>query len=258
MNRSKLTRLVLTLGAVALLSGCNTVYEDKRGWDADYYAMESENRPFLGVLVPNHLNVNGNGRSMTVDEGIRIERVLAESPAAKAGLSSGDRIVRYGVHRIRSVSDLTKAILEIGADGAGVEVALRAHPQSPIRVVTIKPEEEWRFAAVANKAIKASEASDGTYLHFFIQTWDRTLSAETWLAYQGFRLPEGARLHGGFAIFPLAPDMFSLFSVEDTDIFCDASRVSLLGFPLQLNLGGGPDEDLASAYAAFRNTHDRL
>lgn len=258
MNRSKSTRLVLTLGAVGLLSGCNSLYTDMvRQKGVTYYVSEAPERPFLGVVVANHLQSNSNGRIMTLDEGVRIARVLAESPAAKAGLSSGDHIVRYGVHRIRSISDLTKAIVELG-EGEEVEVALRAHSKAPIRVVTVKPQTETTYATRANSALRETETSDGTYLHWFFQSWDTSVSSEAWLAYQGFELPDGSLLHSGFALMPFAPDMFSIFSVEDTDVFCDAARVSLFTFPLRLSLGGGPDEDLVEAYSKFRSQYDRL
>ena len=89
MNRSKLTRLVLTLGAVALLSGCNSLYTDMvKQKGVTYYVSEAPERPFLGVVVPNNLEYGSNGRSRTDDRGIQIARVLAESPAASRSLGS--------------------------------------------------------------------------------------------------------------------------------------------------------------------------
>jgi aminopeptidase YwaD len=56
-------------------------------------------------------------------EGVKLAGVRAGSPAAKAGLRSGDVVVRFGAHDIRNVEDYSIAISE-GRPGDGIDVVV--------------------------------------------------------------------------------------------------------------------------------------
>ena len=51
----------------------------------------------------------------TVETGLLLDGVREDSPAAKAGLKAGDRIVKIGSHDVKNVYDYTFALGELKA-----------------------------------------------------------------------------------------------------------------------------------------------
>lgn len=230
--------------AVVALSGCQNLYEDAvdaRG--LTFYEADDPKRPFLGVVVN-----KGDGGG-----GVKVEQVLAGGPAAQVGIVRGDNIVRYGARRINSTSDLVKAIRELGVYDK-VEVTLDPAGSDAFRSVRLQPTTESGYAEIANREIVVEK--DVTRLPFLFASADYTISRQTWKAHQGFDLPRDAQPYSAFELLPIFT--FSLISVEDTDVFCDASRFKFLHWPLRMTSGGGPDDDVASAYSYFREYYVRL
>ena len=62
-------------------------------------------RVYLGT-IPNYAESN---------DGLRLDGVRDDSPAAKAGLKAGDRIVKMGGHEVKNVYDYTYALGEMKA-----------------------------------------------------------------------------------------------------------------------------------------------
>ena len=69
-------------------------------------------------------------------------------------------------------------------------------------------------------------------------------------------LPADLQPYSAFELLPIFS--FSLLSIEDTDVFCDASRFKLFHWPLRMTSGGGPDREVESAYSSFRRVYVRL
>lgn len=90
---------------------------------AEPAAPDSSGRGFLGVSV------------LETDGGVRIERVLADSPARKAGLAEGDVLVSIGAQQIRSLDDLDRWITSV-KPGAKVAVGLRS--EAGVRSVLVE------------------------------------------------------------------------------------------------------------------------
>ncbi len=79
---------------------------------ADATAQPAEGRPWLGV-------------AMDADEGgqgVRVGHVIRGSPADKAGLREGDRILRVGADRVQHGQDVVRAVSAC-AVGAAVDIA---------------------------------------------------------------------------------------------------------------------------------------
>ena len=72
---------------------------------------------------------------LETDGGVRIERVLADSPARKAGLAEGDVLVSIGAQQIRSLDDLDRWITSV-KPGAKVAVGLRS--EAGVRSVLVE------------------------------------------------------------------------------------------------------------------------
>ncbi len=66
--------------------------------------------PWLGVAARTVDRSLAAARGLSVDKGAFIEEVVANSPAANAGLRVGDVVVRFGGQEIKGVADLVQAI----------------------------------------------------------------------------------------------------------------------------------------------------
>jgi thiol-disulfide isomerase/thioredoxin len=111
-------RLVFTalvwIASAALLVGLPT----------DAAAQAALSRPWLGIAM----DADGLG------QGVRVGRVVRTSPADKAGIREGDRIVRVAVERVTLGQDVVRAVAG-HAVGDVVEIALlRANKEQDVRV----------------------------------------------------------------------------------------------------------------------------
>ena len=84
-------------------------------------------RVYLGT-IPNYADSN---------DGLLLDGVRDDSPAAKAGLKAGDRVIKIGKHDIRNVYDYTYALGEMKAGEEYVIEVMRAGEKLTL---TIKPE----------------------------------------------------------------------------------------------------------------------
>ena len=84
-------------------------------------------RVYLGT-IPNYADTN---------DGLLLDGVRDDSPAAKAGLKAGDRIVKIGSHDIRNVYDYTAALGEMKAGEEYVFELVRGAERLSVKV---KPE----------------------------------------------------------------------------------------------------------------------
>ena len=84
-------------------------------------------RVYLGT-IPNYSDSN---------DGLLLDGIRDDSPAAKAGLKAGDKIVKIGDHEIRNVYDYTAALGEMKAGEEYVIEVLRGGQRISLRV---KPE----------------------------------------------------------------------------------------------------------------------
>ncbi|MBN2477222.1 MAG: M28 family peptidase [Pirellulales bacterium] len=84
-----------------------------------------------GPRPPDRLGVAWQPRSSAAD-GLRLTRVLYGSPAQKAELRPGDRIVRFAGREIRSGDDLRGAVM--GAENPAVAVVRRSGSPEPFEV----------------------------------------------------------------------------------------------------------------------------
>jgi hypothetical protein len=82
-------------------------------------------RVYLGT-IPNYSDSN---------DGLLLDGVRENSPAAKAGLKAGDKIVKIGDHHIRNVYDYTAALGEMKAGQEYVFVVKRGAEQVSLKVV---------------------------------------------------------------------------------------------------------------------------
>ncbi|MDR7418378.1 MAG: trypsin-like peptidase domain-containing protein [Armatimonadota bacterium] len=97
-------------------------------------------RAYLGVIGQTVDLGYGIARQYRLEPatGVRIVDVQAGSAASRAGLRSGDVIVRLGGTRIASVDDLQSAL---GPEAIGASVALEALREGETRTLTVVPAE---------------------------------------------------------------------------------------------------------------------
>jgi membrane-associated protease RseP (regulator of RpoE activity) len=229
----------LAVALVALTSGCKTLYQETS--HDDFYEVEVSERAFLGIVVK---------KDWISEEGVGVVRVLKDSPAAKAGIRPGDVIVTYGASRASSTSALAKAIVELGSSEQ-VEVGVRS---GGLQILSITPTRERKYGEHANEALDSKKSS--TRIPFLFQAVDYDVDPDLWLAYTGYRMPQGAEAYSEINILPIFS--FSLFRVEDTDLVCDAARVQILHWPLIITTGQTKDEELQNLRDSFRSSYERL
>ena len=81
-------------------------------------------RVYLGT-IPNYADSN---------DGLTLDGVRDESPAAKAGLKAGDKIVKMAGHDVKNVYDYTQALSEMKA-GQEYEIELiRADKRMTLKI----------------------------------------------------------------------------------------------------------------------------
>lgn len=85
-------------------------------------------RVYLGT-IPNYADSNN---------GLLIDGVREDSPAAKAGLKAGDRIVKIGTREVKNVYDYTFALGEMKADEEYVIEVIRGTERLTLKLTPIK------------------------------------------------------------------------------------------------------------------------
>ncbi|HKR10448.1 MAG TPA: M20/M25/M40 family metallo-hydrolase [Pyrinomonadaceae bacterium] len=85
-------------------------------------------RVYLGT-IPNYADSNN---------GLLIDGVREDSPAAKAGLKAGDRIVKIGAREVKNVYDYTFALGEMKADEEYVIEVIRGTDRLTLKITPVK------------------------------------------------------------------------------------------------------------------------
>lgn len=85
-------------------------------------------RGFLGLELAEGRDGDGGG--------LRVERVLAGSPAAKAGVRDGDRLVRVAGHEVAGLSDARKAVAGV-KPGDPVDLAVRREGEPAVLTLNV-------------------------------------------------------------------------------------------------------------------------
>jgi len=98
-------------------------------------------RGWLGVSIQPLTSDLTRGMGLSSDKGALVSSVQENSPAAAAGIKSGDVVVRFGDHEIEAPKDLSRAVAET-ASGATV----------PVKV--------WRDGAEKTVEVKIAEMKD--------------------------------------------------------------------------------------------------
>ena len=92
--------------------------------------------------VPDRLGA-GWQQQPAAEAGVRLESVVFDGPAHRAGLRAGDRVLQFAGRAIQSADDLAGAMLTADSP-AEVVVARRGEPE-PLRFAAALEEEPWRL-----------------------------------------------------------------------------------------------------------------
>src|SRR5262245_20931532 len=99
---------------------------------------------YLGVSAVGITNENFAKFGLREARGVGIEKVLEDSPAAKAGLQANDVVIRFDGEEVKSVAKLTRLISEAGPDQKVRLVVLRGGAEREI-VATIGKRAGFNF-----------------------------------------------------------------------------------------------------------------
>jgi serine protease Do len=112
-------------------------------------------RGWLGVAIQDLTPDLTKGMGLSTDKGALISSVEPGSPAAKAGLKSGDVVMRFGQHTIASPKDLSRVVADT-ASGSTVPVSVwREGSERTVDVTIAKLKED---VASADQAAPDSNA----------------------------------------------------------------------------------------------------
>lgn len=232
----------LLVPVLLALSGCKTNYipnyEDPP-WDDEI--RDRGQGLFLGVVV----NEDVSARH---EEGVRVERVLASSPAALAGIQPGDVLVRFGATALRTTSDLAGVLAqesndsewrgkvnswegnqELMANLGGVggslpgfgsgppsvvfEVTLQRGSQEHVLPVTLVTGIDHANKVVAHLKKVSEDEATGFWIPFVIDVTTERVSTADWLTWFGRRVTEAPILWRDVDIIPVL-GLVSLFRYE--------------------------------------------
>jgi len=97
-------------------------------------------RSYLGVQTVEISKENYAKFGLAQTRGVGIEKVIENSPAAQAGLQTGDVIIRFEGEEIKSVSKLTRLIAEVAPDQTAKMTVLRGGSEREFNVTLGKRE----------------------------------------------------------------------------------------------------------------------
>jgi hypothetical protein len=106
-----------------------------------------EMQPYLGVAIePLHPGFASHLPNVLIrGQGVLVNDVFADSPAAKAGIKQDDILVQYGDQKLFSAEQLAKLVL---ADKTGSEVSLKLVRSGKLETVHVTLGEETRTDAI--------------------------------------------------------------------------------------------------------------
>ena len=143
-------------------------------------------RGWLGVSIQPLTPDLAQGMGLEADKGALISSVMSDSPAAAAGLKSGDVVVRFGGHEIESPKDLSRAVADT-ASGTTVPVKVwRDGSERTVEVEIAEMKEE--VASAAQPGEESGPAASNT-----VDQLGATLAPVNDMTRQQFGLSEDAR-----------------------------------------------------------------
>jgi hypothetical protein len=217
---------LLLLPLLLSTAGCKALYQDV---DEDYWKIEEDNRPFLGVVVQD---------PQVTEPGARVDRVLRDSPAAHMGLQQGDLIVRCGALRVHDCADLASAMRQVGVK----KVEFTVERGDDEAVLSGDLETERDYAWRANGALRGAEQRGETHLPFLFRSRTWAISQGDWGAWTGFTPTEPVVVYSETNVMPIL-EFFSLCCVETTPCRGDRTRVMVLTWPLIFTSSEGDEEE---------------
>ena len=114
---------------------------DSSPYEVQHLMIEDSNGTWLGVALKDVTSDQARDLKLGGEYGAFIERVEDESPAAKAGLQSGDVIVQFGGEKVRSVAELRRMVSETPA-GRKVDIEVRRNGEDKTLSSTLEDRNE--------------------------------------------------------------------------------------------------------------------
>jgi serine protease Do len=143
-------------------------------------------RGWLGVAIQPLTPDLTQGMGLTSEKGALVSSVQDDSPAAKAGIKSGDVVMRFGEHEIESPKALSRAVAD-SASGATVPVKIwRDGSEQTVEVKIAEMKEE--VASAAQPGEESGPSASDT-----IDQLGATLAPVNDLTRQQFGLSEDAK-----------------------------------------------------------------
>ncbi len=143
-------------------------------------------RGWLGVAIQPLTPDLTQGMGLKSDKGALVSSVQDNSPAAEAGIKSGDVVMRFGEHAIESPKDLSRAVADT-ASGATVPVKIwRDGSEQTVEVKIAEMKEELASAAQPGEESGPSESDT-------VDQLGATLAPVNDLTRQQFGLSEDAK-----------------------------------------------------------------
>jgi serine protease Do len=144
-------------------------------------------RGWLGVAIQPLTPDLAQGMGLGSDKGALISSVQDDSPAAAAGLKSGDVVMRFGEHEIESPKDLSRVVAET-ASGASVPVKVWRDGSEKTLAVKIAEMKEEVAANASGSGEESGPAASDT-----VDQLGATLAPVNDLTRQQFGLSEDAK-----------------------------------------------------------------
>jgi serine protease Do len=143
-------------------------------------------RGWLGVSIQPLTSDLAQGMGLEADKGALVSSVLDDSPAAAAGLKSGDVVVRFGDHEIESPKDLSRVVAEAAS---GTTVPVKVWRDGAEHTVDVKiAEMKQEMASTAQPGEESSPGASDT-----IDQLGVTLAPVNDLTRQRFGLSENSK-----------------------------------------------------------------
>jgi len=113
---------------------------------------KDDDHGYLGVMLQNVSTSMAKALQLDEDEGVMINQVVDDSPAAKAGLEDGDVILEFNGKAIDDYADLTKAV-RATAPGEKVDLRILHDGKRQTKQVEMGKSEDGEFFVGGNKRV---------------------------------------------------------------------------------------------------------
>jgi len=225
--------------ALVLAGGCHVVWKDSYWEDAKTEKLEAEPPDltpvqarllFLGVRVPAKPALDADGKQVT--EGLPILHVFGSSPAAIAGLASGDEVRQLGGLWIGAADELRNALAVVSPVTS--LVFARDGQEHTIRIGLVP----WAsYLKERRKRVFSDAEYYGLSLPFFFDYVTRELSPDFVQSYFGADVKDSVQVYRDLDIFPLWKTGISVFRRETLNVY-DSSRTQVIMWPIRFTTEG--------------------